>query len=72
VRLQGSFYPKRRSAPHLPIDCRKVGVKESTHPSDWFCSRPRREVRRRTLDELGTVPGKPVGTGLQGNPRSRI
>jgi hypothetical protein len=72
VRLQGSFYPERCSAPRLPIDRRKVGAKESTHPSHWFRSRPRREVRRRTSDELGIVPGKPVGTGLQGSPRSGI
>jgi hypothetical protein len=64
VRLQGSFYPERCSEPMLSIDCRKVGVKESTHPSHGVRSRPRREVHRRTSDELGAVTGKPVGNRL--------
>jgi hypothetical protein len=50
--------------PHLPIDHRKVGAKESTYPSHEVHSQPRREVCRRTSDELGAVPGKPIGTRL--------
>jgi hypothetical protein len=60
------------TVPHLSIDCREVSTKEPTHPSHWFCSRPRREVRRRPTNELGEVPGEPVGTRLQRSTRSRI
>jgi hypothetical protein len=62
MRLQGSFYPEWRSAPHLSIDHRKVSSQEPTHPSHWFCSRPRREVRRGPTNELGEVPGEPIRT----------
>jgi hypothetical protein len=72
VRLQGSLYLERHSVPSLSIDHRKVSLQELTHPSDWFCSRPRREVRRGPTNELGEVPGEPVGTGLQGSARSGI
>jgi hypothetical protein len=72
VRLQGSFYPKWRSAPSLSIDHREVSPQEPRHRSDWFCSRPRREVHRRPTNELGEVPHELVGTRLQGSTRSRI
>jgi hypothetical protein len=37
-------------------------MQELTHPSDWFCSRPRREVHRGHTNELGEVPCESVGT----------
>jgi hypothetical protein len=72
MRLQGSFYPKQHRVPLLPIDQNKVGVKELTHPSHGVRSRPRRDVCRKTSDELGIVHSKLVGIGLQGSPRSGI
>jgi hypothetical protein len=72
VRLQGSFYLEWRSVPFLSVDCREVSTKEPTYPSHRFCSRPRREVHGRPLDELGEVPGEPVGTRLQRSTRPRI
>jgi hypothetical protein len=70
--IQGRFYPEKCSAPHLPIEHRKFGVKESTHPSHGVHSLPHREVRRRTSDELGTIPGKLAGNQLQASVGSRI
>jgi hypothetical protein len=64
MRIQGSLYSEWCSAPHLSDDCKEVSMQEPTHPSDWFCSRSHREVRGGPTNELGKVPGEPVGTLL--------
>jgi hypothetical protein len=58
--------------PFLSVDCREVSKKEPTNPSHQFCSRRHQEVYERHLDELGEVPGEPVGTRLQRSIGSRI
>jgi hypothetical protein len=58
VRLQGRFYLKWHSAPHLSTDHKEFGTQESTHVSIRLCNRPRREVRRGTTDEMEEVPGE--------------
>jgi hypothetical protein len=72
VRLQGSLYPEWRSAPFLSVDRRQASSQEPTDPSNWIRSRPRREVRGGTTNELGEVPHEPTRTRLQGSARSRI
>ena len=72
VRLQGSFYPERRSVPFLSIDHRKVSMKEPTHPSHQFCSQPRREVCGGPTNELGVVPGEPIRNRLQRSPGLKL
>jgi hypothetical protein len=62
MRLQGSFCIERHNVPRLSDDCREVSTQESTHPCDWFCSRPHREVCEGPTNELGTVPGEPIRT----------
>jgi hypothetical protein len=42
----------------MSTDHKEVGMQESTHASIRICSRPRREVRRGTTDELGEVPSE--------------
>jgi hypothetical protein len=37
-------------------------MQELTHPSDWFCSRPHREVHGGPTNELGAVPSEPIRT----------
>jgi hypothetical protein len=64
MSLQSSFYPEWCSVPHLSVDCREVSLKEMTHPSLRFCSQPCRQVHGRPSNELGEVPGEPVGTRL--------
>jgi hypothetical protein len=44
-------------------------MKEPTYLSHQFCSRPHRKVCGRPSDELGEVPGEPVGTQLQRSTR---
>jgi hypothetical protein len=70
--LQGSLYPEWHNASYLSVDRKKVSLQELTHPSDWFCSQPHREVRGGPTNELGEVPREPVGIGLQGSTRSGI
>jgi hypothetical protein len=53
MRLQGSLYPERRSAPSLSTDRREISLQEPAHPSNQICSRPRREVRGGPTHELG-------------------
>jgi hypothetical protein len=72
VRLQGILYLERCSVPSLSIDHKKVSLQELTHPSEWICSRPRSKVRRGPTNELGEVPHKPTGAGLQGSTGPRI
>jgi hypothetical protein len=72
VRLQGSVYPEWRNAPFLPADRRQASLQEPTNPSNWICSRPRREVHEGTIDELGEVLGERARTRLQGSARPRI
>jgi hypothetical protein len=64
MRLQGCLYSEWRSAPRLSDDCREVSMQELAHPSDWFCSRPPREVRGGPKNELGEVLGEPIRTRL--------
>jgi hypothetical protein len=62
VRLQGRLYSEWNSAPRLSDDCREVSTQEPTHPSDWFCSRPPRELSGGPTNELGKVPGETIRT----------
>jgi hypothetical protein len=50
--------------PFMSADRRKASSQEPTDPSNWIRSRPHREVRGGTTDELGEVPHEPNGTRL--------
>jgi hypothetical protein len=64
MRLQGILYPEWRNVPSLSIDRREVSSQEATHPSDWICSRPCKEVHGGNTNELGEVPCKIARIGL--------
>ena len=58
--------------PCLLVDRRQASSQEPTDPSNGIRSRPRREVRRGTTDELGEVPHELARTRLQGSAGSGI
>jgi hypothetical protein len=64
VRLLGSLYLERRSAPCLLADCMQASLQESTDPSNSIRSRPLREVHEGPTDELGEVLSEPARTRL--------
>jgi hypothetical protein len=56
ARLQGGLHSRWHSAPSLSTDCCQARQEEQTNVSYSVRRRPRREVHRGYVNELGELP----------------